>query len=75
MAEGSDRLLWRHTSQVMMVVANVHRDPKKGRAFHASDFDPYAKMGRGRGIPIRRDNIRVLKGLLPGRREEKRCER
>lgn len=57
-----------------MVIANVHRDPKKSRAFKASDFDPYAK-GRGRGIRIRRDNIRVLKGLLPGRREEKRCER
>lgn len=74
MAEGCDRQLWRHTSQLMMVIANVHRDPKKGRPFKPSDFDPY-QMGRGRGIRIRRDNIRVLKALLPGRREEKRCER
>lgn len=75
MAEGRDRLRWRHTAQVMMVIANVHRDPKKGRPFKASDFDPY-QMGRGRrGIRIHRDNISVLKGLLPGRREETRCER
>jgi len=41
MAEGRDRALWRHTSAVMALTANVNRDPKKGRLFEPSDFDPH----------------------------------
>ena len=42
MAEARGRDNWAHTSALMMIVANVNRDPKKGRPFTPADFDPYA---------------------------------
>jgi len=63
MAEGRDRQLWGHTSQVLAMIANVNRDPKKGRVFRPSDFNPYAPR-RPRGIPIRADNIHLLKAFV-----------
>jgi len=41
MAEGCNRAQWRHTSAVMALIANVNRDPKKGRPFEPADFDPH----------------------------------
>lgn len=46
---------WNHTAAVMAMLANVHRDPKRGRAFKPSDFHP-AMTKRERAIP------RPLKG-------------
>ena len=66
MAEGCDRQLWGHTSCVLAMLFNTHRDPKKSRARGADEFNPYVRRaGKAkRGIPIRRDNIRILKALL-----------
>ena len=66
MAEGSDRRQWAHTSCLLAMIANVNRDPKKTRAFRSDDFNPYSDAGRKhrRGIPVRADNIHVLKALL-----------
>jgi len=41
---------WQHTSVVLAMLANTHRDPKRTRAFKPSDFDPYSK---------KREKIRV----------------
>ncbi|MCU0706354.1 MAG: hypothetical protein MUF18_20530 [Fimbriiglobus sp.] len=41
MAEAVSRQRWAHTSAVMCVIANCHRDPKKTRPFTPADFDPY----------------------------------
>lgn len=65
MSEGRDRQLWGHTSCVLAMVANVHRDPKKGRAMRPADFNPYVEgRGGGRGIPVTPDNMEVLKRLM-----------
>ncbi len=65
MAEGRDRQLWAHTSSRMALLANVNRDPKKCRVLRPADFNPYADAkALRRGIPIRADNIQVLKRLL-----------
>ena len=32
---------WSHTSALMAVLANTHRDPKKHRPYRPKDFDPY----------------------------------
>jgi len=42
MAEGRDGAQWRHTSALMALIANVNRDPKKGKPFEPSDFDPHS---------------------------------
>ncbi len=65
MAEARGRERWAHTSSVMALIANVNRDPKKGRAFRPADFDPHAPR-RSSGIPITPGNIGLLKGLVKG---------
>jgi hypothetical protein len=44
MAEGRGLDNWWHTSSLMALIANVNRDPKKGRAYKPKDFDPYARL-------------------------------
>jgi len=60
MAEARGREAWNHTSAVMALLANIHRDPKKHRAFRPSDFNPY-ETKRKTGMPIDAGNIGVLK--------------
>ncbi|MCL2647560.1 MAG: hypothetical protein FWD61_11235 [Phycisphaerales bacterium] len=31
---------WNHTAALLTMLANVNRDPKKGRAFKPADFHP-----------------------------------
>lgn len=53
MAEAKSRERWMHTSQLLSLIANVNRDPRKGEPFSPSDFNPYAPkrkpMGGGLG--------------------------
>ena len=63
MAEGCDKQRWNHTSQLLALIANANRDPKKGRTFRPSDFNPYAK-GRRTGMPITKRNLKVLKSVF-----------
>jgi len=65
MAEARQRHDWSIASSVMALLASVHRDPKKRRAFKPSDFDPFARKadaGEG-GQPIPAD-VRVLKDVF-----------
>ncbi|OQA79896.1 MAG: hypothetical protein BWY31_04138 [Lentisphaerae bacterium ADurb.Bin242] len=41
MAEGRGKLEWGQTSSLMALVANVLRDPKKGKISKPADFNPY----------------------------------
>lgn len=49
MAEGGDRTEWNRLAVLLALLANCHRDPKKGRALLADDMNPYTKAdGRQR---------------------------
>jgi hypothetical protein len=61
MAEARERSDWAHSSALMALIANAHRDAKKTRAFKPSDFDPYAR----RGTETTNDPA-ALKALLRG---------
>jgi len=62
MAEARQRHDWSMASSVMALLASVHRDPKKRRAFKPSDFDPFArKADSGQPIPV---DVRVLKDVF-----------
>ena len=63
MAEARCREAWNHTSAVLALLANIHRDPKKGKAFKPSDFNPY-EVKRGQGVPLRAGNIGLLKQVF-----------
>lgn len=41
MAEGRGRLVWDAAAELLAMMANCHRDPKKSRAYKASYFHPY----------------------------------
>lgn len=67
MAEGHGRSLWEPVSVLCALIANVHRDPKKGRAFKPEDFDPYRTSGRD---VIRMDDagVEAMKAAFVGRK-------
>jgi len=49
----------------MALLANINRDPKKGRAFRPADFNPYESAGRRQaGIRLTKANIRLLKQVF-----------
>ena len=65
---------WNHTSEVLALIANANRDPKKRREpFTSDDFHPLRekKSKRGRGIPITGKNIHLLRALVPKRAKPK----
>ncbi len=74
MAEGQGREQWAHTSTVLAMIANVNRDPKKGRALKPDDFNPYADERRSNAIPVSdaKDAARVLRAAFGGRRKRKK---
>ncbi len=59
MAEAKARDEWSRTSALMALIANCHRDPKKGRPFKPADFDPFVQ----RAAPIR-VGIEILKDVF-----------
>ena len=63
MAEARSREPWNHTSAVPALLANIHRDAKKSKAFKPSNFNPY-EMKRGQGVPLRAGNIGLLKQVF-----------
>lgn len=40
MAEARQRDHWSHTSAVLALLANIHRDPKKAGRYTPDDFNP-----------------------------------
>lgn len=62
MAEGRLRDEWSRTSSLLAMIANAHRDPRKGRPFKPGDFDPFAKAARS-AAPIQA-GIGVLKDVF-----------
>ena len=66
MAESRHRQLWGHTSSVMALIANVHRDSKKQRALRPEDFNPMARRG-GSQPSIRAPGLGILKRVFVDR--------
>jgi len=70
MAEGLGRERWAHTSTLLAMIANAHRDPKKTRPFKPSDFDPYADSShRGDAVEIDKGNVQLLREAFTRRRQ------
>jgi len=64
MAEAKRRDAWLHTSNLLAMLANCHRDPKKSSAAKPKDFNPYTQRTR----PVKRASVDVLKVFI-----NKRC--
>jgi len=70
MAEGRAKENWQHTSALMALIANAHRDPKKGKAFEPDDFNPYSEKTSGSRqvgmIVVTKENVSLLKQAFTG---------
>ena len=71
MAEARTQDAWSHTSALLALLANVHRDPKKHRVYKPADFDPtsqrnsFRRPRRNDGLP--KVDIAVLKQVFVDR--------
>jgi hypothetical protein len=66
MAEARCRERWSHTSAVLALLANCHRDPrKKPTPYKPADFNPYQ---RRRERTTHQASIEVLKRVFVDRR-------
>jgi len=64
---GRRRETWVHTANLMALVANCHRSPKRLRPFQLTDFLPAdlrAEVRQSSGIPLTTKNLRMLKPLF-----------
>jgi hypothetical protein len=41
MADARQNSEWNHTAQLLSLIANANRDPKRSRAFTPDDFHPF----------------------------------
>jgi hypothetical protein len=67
MYAGKRREAWMHSANLMALVANCHRSPKRIRPFHLVDFLPAdlrAEVRRTSGIPLTAKNLRMLKPMF-----------
>ena len=64
MAEARQRDGWNHTAAVLAMLANVNRDPRKGRAFKPADFHPVATARRTESAPTLKGDIGMLKKVF-----------
>ena len=63
MAEGRGREHWAHTSAMLALIANAHRNPKKQRPFTPADFNPYGALER-RKPTARTKDLSILKTVF-----------
>ncbi len=61
MAEARQHDLWNYASSVMALLANLQRDPKKGRALKPQDFHPLVS---GRPAPSETTPIKADLSIL-----------
>lgn len=64
MAEGRSRALWGHTSAILTILANAHRDPKRSKAYVPDDFNPHVRSKSDEVLP--KVKITSLKDLFIG---------
>jgi hypothetical protein len=70
MSEGRGREHWAHTSALLALLANVHRDPKKHRAFSPADFNPYEALER-RKTKAKTKDLSILKTVFVDSQERR----
>ena len=68
MAEARSRDHWNHTSAILALTANAHRDPKKSKAFRPLDFHPHEQQHSG---PTPTVPVSVLKQVFVDRQTGK----
>ena len=70
MSDGHSCQAWNHTAELLCLLANCNRDPKKKRhPWHPFDFHPYAKRyGWRKPAPPKTKDLSILKVLFVDQR-------
>lgn len=55
---------WNHTAAILALLANLHRDPKKGKAFKPADFHPALKKAPVANAVAPKVDVSVLKTVF-----------
>ncbi len=63
MSEARIEQAWNHTAAVLAMLANINRDPRKGRALRPADFHP-AIQSKANGTKPLTGDIRMLKSVF-----------
>jgi len=65
MADARQHDLWNYAASIMALLANLNRDPKKGRALKPKDFHPLASATSDKrdASPIKAD-LNILKAVF-----------
>jgi hypothetical protein len=67
MGEARSQILWSHTSSILAMLANIHRDAKRSKVYHPSDFNPHSVK---RSLPQVKVGIEALKNVFIDRMQE-----
>jgi len=67
MAEAKSKADWNQTSAVLALIGNAFRDPKKGKPFTPSDFNPHERQQADVPVPKLTD-LSILKSVFLDRR-------
>ena len=65
MSEGAGRDAWSRASNLMALLANINRDPKKSKVFKPTDFNPYYAVKKD-SVLVTRENIGILREAFKG---------
>lgn len=64
MAQARQQDAWNHTAALLALLANVNRDPKKGRAFAPGDFHPMSAAWGTSRPPRLKGQVAMLKSVF-----------
>ena len=65
MVDARQRCEWALMSNLMSLLANINRDPKKSKVFKPTDFNPYYFQETER-VTITKDNMDILRQAVVG---------
>jgi hypothetical protein len=65
MVEARQRCEWAQMSNLMALLANINRDPKKSKVFKPTDFNPYYVEKKER-VTITKENMDILRQAVVG---------
>lgn len=66
-----DRMEWNRVSALMALLCNINKDPKRGKMFYPTDFNPYfaKKQKRPNVIEVKDEESRALfKAVFTGQK-------
>lgn len=68
MAEARSEFEWTLTANLLSMIANTARDPKKHRKpFSPDDFNPYSEKISDRVIEITKENVWMMRKAFTGK--------